>query len=66
MAVLSGLAIGFCCGRVNGCFPLVLPKGTSTIFTAPYQGHGTDSPLGLLNAGGLGEAIVFIPSITAS
>jgi subfamily B ATP-binding cassette protein MsbA len=58
---MFGLALGFLFGAVNGCFPLVLQKVTSTIFhgaipKATDLTHRSE----LLNAGGSVKSIVFI------
>jgi subfamily B ATP-binding cassette protein MsbA len=58
---ILGLALGFLFGVVNGCFPLVLQKVTSTIFhgavpKATDLTHRSE----LLNAGGSVKSIVFI------
>jgi ATP-binding cassette, subfamily B, bacterial MsbA len=58
---MFGLALGFLFGAVNGCFPLVLQKVTSTIFhgampKATALTHRSE----LLNAGGSVKSIVFI------
>jgi len=58
---IFGLALGFLFGAVNGCFPLVLQKVTSTIFhgaipKATDLTHRSE----LLNAGGSVKSIVFI------
>ena len=58
---ILGLALGFLFGVVNGCFPLILQKVTSTIFhgavpKATDLTHRSE----LLNAGGSVKSIVFI------
>jgi len=58
---IFGLALGFLFGAVNGCFPLVLQKVTSTIFHGAIP-KATDLThrSQLLNAGGSVKSIVFI------
>jgi subfamily B ATP-binding cassette protein MsbA len=58
---ILGLALGFLFGVVNGCFPLVLQKVTSTIFHgAVPKASDLTHRSELLNAGGSVKSIVFI------